>query len=186
MKKNILHLFSFKSVISLSLLLFITACGFHLRGDIPLPSTLAPMYVDTKTPYNSLIDAIQASLSSYGITQAKTPKEANTILHILDIQSSEDLVSVSASTNTRQYAMKQTLTMELTDKNGKVIIPESKITASNPLTVDSSQVLNMDSQKQTLSGEMNQAMVQQLMMKLGSKQTKEALATLSMPSKNQE
>lgn len=177
-KKNTINL-SFRSIISVSLLIFITACGFHLRGDIPLPSTLSPMYVDTKTPYNSLIDAIQSSLASYGIAQAETPKTASTILHILNIQSSEDLVSVSASTNTRQYAMKQTVTMELTDKNGKVIIPECKITASNPLTVDSSQVLNMDSQKQTLSGEMNQAMVQQLMMKLGSNNTKKALAALN-------
>lgn len=185
MKKNLIHTFLL-SIVNISLLIFITACGFHLRGDIPLPSTLAPMYIDTKTPYNSLIDAIQATLSSYGIKQASSPKEANTILHILDIQSSEDLVSVSASTNTRQYAMKQTVTMELTDKNDKVIIPVSKITASNPLTVDSSQVLNMDSQKQTLSGEMNQAMVQQLMMKLGSNQTKTALAALNTSSKNKE
>lgn len=153
----------------------LAACGFHLRGNVPLPKTLSPMYVATSTPYDPLVQAIEDTLTASHIELTDSPKKANTILRIIDIQSSESLVSVAASTNTRQYALSKTLRMELAGQKGKVIIPVSSLTATNPLTVDSNEVLNTSAQKQTLDGEMQQALVQQLMIRLGSLDTKRAL-----------
>lgn len=155
---------------------FLGACGFHLRGNVPLPKGLDPMYIDTDSPYDPLVQAIEDSLSAYNITLTNSPAKAKTILHIIDIDFSESLVSVSASTNTRQYSLIETLKMELTGPKGQTIIPLSTLTASNPLTVDSSQVLNASSQKQALVGDMQQALVIQLMSKLASQDTKQALA----------
>lgn len=160
---------------AICLSVFLVACGFHLRGDIPLPRELSPMYIETSTPYDPLVQLIQNYLTASHIKLTESPKAANTILRIIDIQSAESLVSVAASTNTRQYALSETLHMDLTDKYGKVLIPVSTLTASNPLTVDSNEVLSTSSQKQTLTNEMRQALVQQLMIKLGSPNTKRAL-----------
>lgn len=161
-----------------ALSLFLAACGFHLRGNIPLPPGLDPMFIQTTTPYDPLVQAIEDTLTSSHVKLATSLKSAKTILHILDMKSTENLVSVSTSTNTRQYALTETLQIELTDSTGKVIIPVSTLTASNPLTVDSSQVLNLSSQKQTQVQEMQQALVQQLMARLASKNTKQALGTV--------
>lgn len=160
---------------SIFLTFFLVACGFHLRGNVPLPKELSPMYIDTKTPYDPLVQAIEETLTASHITLTDSPKAANTSLRIIDIQSIENLVSVSASTNTRQYSLTKVLYLELTGKKGKIIIPESALRSSNPLTVDSNQVLNASSQKQILTDEMQQALVQQLMMKLSSRDTKKEL-----------
>lgn len=157
---------------------FLVACGFHLRGDIPLSPELGPMYIDTKTPFDPLVQGIENTLSAYHIELVDSPKSAHTILHIDDIQSSENLISVSASTNTRQYALSETLKMTLSDQKGRDIIPLSTLTATNPLTVDSSQILNASNQKQALTSEMQQALIQQLMTKLASHNTQKALASL--------
>lgn len=158
------------------LALFLVACGFHLRGNVPLPKTLSPMYISTSTPYDPLVELIEDTLTASHIQLTDSPKNASTILHIIDIQYTENLVSVAASTNTRQYALAETLHMELTTPKGKTIIPVSTLTATNPLTVDSNQVLNTSVQKQTLQQEMQQAVVQQLMIRLGAPNTKRALA----------
>ncbi len=155
----------------------IVACGFHLRGNIPLPKGLSPMYVATSTPYDPLVQSIESMLTASNIELTDSPKNANTTLRILDIQTSENLISVAASTNTRQYTLSETLRMELTGKKGKVIIPVSALTASNPLTVESNEVLNASAQKQTLTGEMQQSLVQQLMIRLGSRDTERSLAS---------
>lgn len=164
--------FSLLTLVSLGLI----ACGFHLRGNIPLPAGLSPMYIETDSPYNPLVQAIKDHLTAYHITLADSPKTANTVLRIIHIETSESLVSVSASTNTRQYALAQTLKMELMGKKGQTIVPLSKLAATNPFTVESSQVLSASSQKQALVGDMQQALVMQLMAKLASQDAKHSLA----------
>jgi outer membrane lipopolysaccharide assembly protein LptE/RlpB len=123
----------------------LVACGFHLRGNIPLPKTLSPMYISTTRPYDPLVQLIEDTLTASGITLTDIPKKASTILNIIDIQYAENLVSA--------------------------------LTATNPLTIDSNQVLNASAQKQTQEQEMRQAVVQQLMIRLGSPNTKKALIT---------
>lgn len=167
-----------KVLIAAFLSVFLVACGFHLRGNVPLSPNLGPMYVDTKTPYDPVVQAIENALTASHIELTDSPKSANTTLRIIEVKSGENLVSVSASTNTRQYSLTKTVILELIDSKGKTIIPVSSVTASNPLTVDSSQVLNMSSQKQAQDQEMQQALVQQVMLKLGSRNTTKALATL--------
>jgi LPS-assembly lipoprotein len=159
--------------------IFLAACGFHLRGNIPLPKTLSPMYIATSTPYDPLVQLIEDTLTASHIELTDSPKTAKTILRIIDVQYSESLVSVAASTNTRQYQLLETLHMELTNKAGKVIIPVSALTASSPLTIDSNEVLNANAQKQTQNQEMQQALVQQLMIRLGSPNTASALAKVN-------
>ncbi len=156
------------------------ACGFHLRGNIPLPKTLSPMYIATNMPYDPLIQLIEDTLTASHIELTDSPKKASTILKIIDIQYTENLVSVAASTNTRQYTLSETLRMELTTQKGATIIPVSTLSASNPLTVDSNQVLNTSVQKQTLQQEMQQAIVQQVMIRLGSQNTKKALGATAL------
>lgn len=156
-------------------MLFLVACGFHLRGNIPLPTELSPMYIETTDPFHPTILAIQDGLEASKIAVAKSPSTANTILRIIDIKSTENLISVSASTNTRQYALVETVQIEVTDKTGKVIVPVSTLSGSNPFTVESNQILTAASQKDLLSDEMQQAIVQQLFARLGSKGAKTAL-----------
>jgi LPS-assembly lipoprotein len=158
------------------LTLFLVACGFHLRGNVPLPKTLSPMYIATNKPYDPLVELIEDTLTASHIELVDSPKNASTILNLIDIQYVENLVSVAASTNTRQYTLLEILRMELTTTKGKIVIPVSTLTASNPLTVDSNQMLNTSVQKQTLQQEMQQAVVQQLMIRLGSPNTNKALA----------
>lgn len=160
--------------------LLLVACGFHLRGNVPLPKALSPMYIATNNPYDPLVELIEDTLTASHIELVDSPKNASTILKLIDIQYAENLVSVAASTNTRQYTLLEILRMELTTAKGKIVIPVSTLTASNPLTVDSNQMLNTSVQKQTLQQEMQQAIVQQLMIRLGSPNTARALSGISI------
>lgn len=153
----------------------LSACGFHLRGNVPLPPGLSPIYIETASPYDPFIQTLEETLTHRGIALAESPKDASTTLHIIRLNLAENLNSVSASTNTRQYTLVYSVEFELLGKKGQILLPQAALSTSSPVTVNSSQVLSTSSEEQTIKQEMQQRLVQQLMARLGAENTRKAL-----------
>ena len=59
-----------------------SGCGFQLRGQAPLPATLATPYLETSDSYTPLHAALEARLRAAGATLATDPATASAVIHL--------------------------------------------------------------------------------------------------------
>src|SRR5689334_14864324 len=119
------------------LLLTLTGCGFHWRKPLPLAKPLQNMYVQSRSPYNDLTRYIKQYLQMSGVHLVASPQEASTILNITQEVMAQDLLSINSSQQTRQYNLRLSVTFEITDKHGKMLVAPQTITELRPLTLQS-------------------------------------------------
>jgi LPS-assembly lipoprotein len=78
--------------------LLLVACGFHLRGRVQLPRSLASVRIEARDPQSDFYSALRASLLGSGTRLDGLAADAATI-HVLDDNASERVLTVSATRN---------------------------------------------------------------------------------------
>lgn len=147
----------------------LTSCGFQLRGSTPLSPALQELYIKTADPYGELTRYLREYLRMSGVHLAATPQEATTLLVILNEQQSQQLLSVSGTQQTRQYNLFLVVTFMVTDPKGVVLVPPQAVSEVRTLTTVSDQILGGSNEQTTLYQQMRQAIVYDIMNRLGSR-----------------
>ncbi len=172
MRRHFRNLFFFISTLLLS------ACGFHLRGYIPLPEPLHKLYLQTTEPFSQLTRNLKQYLKFSGVTLVDSPAAADTVLVILSETNSEQLLSIGGTQQTRQYNITLTVSFEVTDRNGIVLIPPEALHETRTLTILSNQILGGSNEENNLFVQMRSAIVYDILTRLASKD----VAQLSTPA----
>lgn len=159
-----------------SLLFLLTACGFHLRGQEPLPPQLNSIYISSKAPYDNLIKILTARLEKLKVAVVPTPAQASYTLQLVGESFSETAQSVSVDTQFRQYQLYYSANFILIDHNNKVILPEFSLGSTRYYSTQTGQALGSSFEKNRLHGEMQREVVSQLLNRLRSTAVKRALA----------
>jgi LPS-assembly lipoprotein len=111
----------------------LTGCGFHLRGELPIPPSLNPMYIQGSSPVRAaLVDLLQGSR----VRLAQTPKDARVILRILNESRSSRVVAVDRNGLVLAYELHLRVTFDAVNAEGREIVPRSTLdlarTYNNP------------------------------------------------------
>lgn len=112
----------FHSLIFLSMSLLLTSCGFHLQGEKQLAAPLNRMYLQTPDPYGQLARSLRDYLKISRV-QLVPKEEASSILTVTQDDPSQELLSVSGTQQTRQYILRVTVTFEISNAQGVVLLP---------------------------------------------------------------
>jgi len=114
------------------LFLFISACGWQLRGQVNLPAQLQVLKIDNQQNNSSLVQAIEQSLLSNGVSFSE---EAPYTLIILREENSRRVLSVTANAKASEYELEQTLVAELSRNviEGEATQPENDQAASGEI-----------------------------------------------------
>jgi len=152
----------------------LAACGFHLRGMLTLPESMKRMAVISNNNDSPLRQELVEALKVAGVTVVPVGESAF-ILSLLDENFTSTISGISASTNTRQYTMAYRVNYQLMGPNAASIIPPSSLQTVRSLTVDANQILGSNSQEFTIKQEMRQELIQKILSRLSSKQTKAQL-----------
>ncbi len=150
--------------------LLLTSCGFHLRGTVPLATPLQHLYLQVADPYSSLTRNLRQSLASSGVQLVSSPAEADAVLIILKENPSQQLLSVGSTQQTRQYNLILSVTFQINDARGKILIPPQTVSESRSLTLQSNQILGTSNEQDDLYQQMRQAVVYDIMNRLSSKE----------------
>jgi len=151
------------------LLLSLSGCGFRLHQPLPLAKPLQNIYVQSRTPYGDLTRNIKQYLQMSGAQLSPSPQKAATILNITQESATQDLLSVNSSQQTRQYNLRLSVTFEITDPQGRVLVPPQTLTELRPLTLQSNQILAGSNQATQIYQDMRHALTFNLMNLLASK-----------------
>lgn len=151
--------------------LFLTACGFHLQGDIQLAAPLHRLYLQTNDPYSYLQRNLQQYLRMSHVVLVSTPQEASTILAIISNTTSQELLSVNGTQQTQQYNLHATVTYQITKANGDIIIPLQSLTETRAITVQSNQILGSSNEANLFYQQMQRDLVARIVNQIASQAT---------------
>jgi LPS-assembly lipoprotein len=164
-------LFAFLLLISTLL----TACGFHLNGEVQLAKPLHRMYVQSPDQYGYLVRQLKDYLKMSNVQLVKTAEEAKTILTIERDDTSQTLLSVNSTQQTRQYNLTVTVVFNVSDAKGRVIIPPQTLTESRTTTVQSNQILGSSNEATLFYQQMRRSLAYFIINRIASKEMTEAV-----------
>jgi LPS-assembly lipoprotein len=169
----------FFTIITICFISFpLASCGFHLRG----PETLAPplhrIYVKIGDPYGQLAKNIKQSLLLSQVEITSSPESATTVLDIVSEKTGQQLLGVGGTQQTRQYKLTLTVTFQVTDSKGSVLVPLQQVAEWRTISIQASQVLGGSNEANSLYQQMRQAIVFDIMTLLGSQNTAHALQNI--------
>lgn len=146
----------------------LTACGFHLRGEMPLAQPLHSVYIQSIDPYGTLVRNLEQSLKMSKVTLADNPANAQTILVIQRDEATQKLLSVGATQQTRQYELAVNVTFEVTDAKHLTIVSPQTLTEKRAITVQSNQILGSSNEANLYYQQMRRTLANAIMYRLSS------------------
>lgn len=152
------------------LCVFLTACGFHLQGEMQLAPPLKRLYLQTPDPYGHLAKNLQQYLKMSNVQLVSSPEEADSILVILSDNAGQVFLSVNATQQTRQYNLVVTVIFEITDKKGRIIVPAQTLTETKPITIQSNQILGSSNETNLYYQQMRHILAYAIMNRIASKE----------------
>lgn len=153
------------------LTLILTACGFHLRGEMHFAPPLYRMYLKTPDPYGHLARNLRQYLKTSHVELVASPPDATLVLAILQDDDSEELLSVSGTDQTRQYNLKVTVVFEILDAKERVIVGPQTLTEGHTITVQSNQILGSSNEATLFYQRMRRSLAYQIIHRIASKDT---------------
>lgn len=167
----------------LFLLMSLSSCGFHLRGAAPVAPQLQHIYLKSEDPYGKLTRYLRQYFESNGIHLAESAQTSNIVLDILKEETGQQLLSVGGTLQTRQYNLTYSVSYQLVDPNGRVLVPDQTATQLRTLTIQASQILGGSNEAESMYEQMRSAIVYDIVNRLSSKEISTILMESEKPLK---
>lgn len=129
-------------------LLALSGCGFQLRGyrQMPIASAYNNLYLESSTPYEGLTAALRQALQQANVKLAKRATDAMYILSLDNIDFSKHNLSVLDNERTTNHHFIYQVTFSLTDKQGHLLLPPTRLEATRIETTDSTDFSNSNTE----------------------------------------
>jgi LPS-assembly lipoprotein len=146
--------------------LLLTACGFHLRGDVRLAPELSKIHIKGADPYDPLVRELTRSLTTTGAAVVDEDKDATAILYILKNSGSRRVLSVSSAGKVKEYELYQALVFKLNDAAGRELLAPQQLELTRDYLFDKDDVLGTSNEEDVLRRNLRRDLVRLLMLRL--------------------
>ncbi len=150
----------------LTLVTLLSACGFHLRGDVTLDARLNKLHIVGADAYDPLIRELTQTLMASGASVVSDAGQATAELHILKNSSSRRVLSVSSAGKVREYELFQTLEFKVRDTAGRELLAPQHLELTRAYLFDKEDVLGKSSEEATLRRDMRRDLARLMMLRL--------------------
>lgn len=143
-----------RSALLLVLAVSISACGFHLRGNIPLADGVKNMFVSA--PEGPFKDQLERVLSKAGATLTATPAGADVILVVTNAATSRTVGTLDERGKANSYNLRFNVKYVLKNPDDENIRPSSSLTESRRYNFDPETVVETEAEEAELQESMEQ------------------------------
>ena len=133
-------------------LVFLSACGYHLRGSIALPTELRSMYFFGVS--GSLNTELQALLKASDARVATSPNDAGVVLKVLKEDLRRRVISVGSSGKSSEIELSYYLRFQFYDNQENTLLDEQTIELSREFFNDQTALLAKENEEQMILKEM--------------------------------
>ena len=156
-------------VTAIALLLgLLSACGFHLRGEVELPPALQETYLESRNPYTGMARALRVELEAAGGTIMESGEHAAAVLHIVREISENRILSVGSTGKASEYELFNEVVFSLSDAEGKVLIEPQTLRMTRDLVFDETELLGKISEAEGIHRQMRRNMARQIIIRIGA------------------
>ncbi|HEX7750202.1 MAG TPA: LPS assembly lipoprotein LptE [Bordetella sp.] len=167
----------FLSAAGLALLALLSACGFQMRGETPLPFNTLYVGVPHNTHFGAnLRRAIRASSPNTQLVD--TPKQAQVLLQQVASQRLINDTSLNAQGQVEEYELGIRFTFRVIDAKGNAILPDTTFTTYRELPYNTSASQALSSLIDSLYASMEQSLISRILRRLDAADVRENYARL--------
>lgn len=173
--------FCFRLFLLASFCLFLSGCGFHLRGNNALTPEVRTLYLKTNNPYGLFEERLERTFNMYGLTFVDQPTAAPLTLQIINSNLSYFQTTVGSSSQATIYSVTYTVNMAILAANGKTIVPPQNIVSNAFLTLNPNQLLTSNNQIDILGQQLQIDVINRIVDILNSPEVEAAITHKNMP-----
>lgn len=155
-----------KSFAILLSFILLTACGWHLRGNLTLPQGLNRVYLDDEADGEPLLNAVEELLTANDVEIAKNPAAAQLTIRLLSYDEERRVVAVGGNTLVTEYELVDRGSFSVADGQGQVLLPASDLSVVRSYQFDRNNVLGMEQEERLIQEEMRRELAQQIIRRL--------------------
>ena len=154
-----------RRILAASLLLALTACGFHLRGTGSLP--FESLFVqDSGAP--GIARDLKRSLSSSGVKLTASPEEAQASLELISEGSEKRILSLSGKGKVREYELVYRVAFRVRDADSELWGESQTVEMRRDFSYSDSALLAKDAEEARLVNDMHAEAVREILRRVGS------------------
>ncbi len=155
--------FGFHTV-TLLIFIFISGCGFHLKGAIDLPAIYEKVYLVDKG-YSDIGTPLKKALQGIDSTIVNSRGAATSVVTLLSRSVESKAMNVSGR-EIKEYELKLDITFVVQDHTGNQLSEQQTISVTRTYKNDETNVLGKDNEEQVIRREMNDTAVIQILYRL--------------------
>lgn len=156
-----------RSLLVLSLSVFLVACGFHLRGAQPIPAVMQRTWI-AGADNSALYYELESALLAAGAAVVESSEAATATLTIHQERYSRRVLSVDNQGRASEYELRLRIVFSLIDSAGNVIADNVKFNVLRDYSFDPDNVLASGGQEKMLKTEMRRYAARQILRRLQS------------------
>ncbi len=146
---------------------FAAGCGFHLRGQAPLPPVMAAPFVDASDHYTPLYAALDARLRAAGARPAPNAAAATAVIRLSADDTGRELLSVTADNKPGEYEVYYSA--EFSVSNGPaVLLSPKQVKLTREYGYDESAVLAKEHEEESLRIALAEEIADQILRRLAA------------------
>jgi LPS-assembly lipoprotein len=144
-----------------------SGCGFHLRGQTPLPAVMATPFVDAKDHYTPLYSALDARLRAAGAMPAPNAAAASAVILLSVDDSGRELLSVTADNKPGEYEVYYSAEFSVSNGPTELLSPK-QVKLTREYGYDESAVLAKEHEEESLRVALAEEIADQILRRLAA------------------
>jgi LPS-assembly lipoprotein len=129
--------------------LLLAGCGYHLRGQAPLPAVVATPYIEADDRYTPLYAALDERLRAAGAQPAADAAAASAVIRLHVDDTGRDLLSVTADNKPGEYEVYYAAEFSVTSGAAE-LLARNQVRLTRDYGYDESAVLAKEHEEETL------------------------------------
>jgi LPS-assembly lipoprotein len=150
----------FKKSVILLMLLLLSACGYHLRGALNLPSNIKSVYLEGGSA--SLQEEFNKSMAASSVAIAASEQSAGLIIKITNEISDRRILSLSTGGAANYFELGYEFDYELIGPNEKILMPRQLVSIKREYYNNQQAVIAKDNEEIIIRNEMYQQAVRSI------------------------
>jgi LPS-assembly lipoprotein len=154
----------FRAALASALAAGLAGCGFHIRGDTPLPfKSMAIVGADGSS---LVVDLRRTLRGNAKVAIVDRPDQAEVTLYIVSNTNDKSILTLSGGGRVREFQLSQKLVFRVANGAGVEWLPLSEINVRRDFSFNDSQAIAKEGEERLLLADMQADVVQQLIRRL--------------------
>ena len=155
-------------------------CGFQLQGAGVLPDAVATTYLEAPQRFTEFHLRLTDALVARGVELTESRQDAGAVLRILEDETGQRVLSVSARNTPQEYEVFYAVGFSL-EAGGAALIDNEFLVATRSYSYDPTQVLGMSAEEQVLREALAEDLARRVLRRIEGVQPPPAASALGSP-----